>query len=403
MLLGLGAALLAVAGIGGGATIFFMDVGSGKKGPAVAQKPGDKDGKADPEKKDPTDAQQKAPDKSSGAKKTDAEKLVGVWRLTKAEIDGNDPVPPVVSALARWSLAKGGKLEMTVGKSKHRGTYKVIEMGKLDLAKESYTGIQAIMRFDSDDQLTVCLSAGKPGRPTEFSGGKDKGQAMFVFKRANAGDEKPSDAELAKFKNELEGFYEEQFQDGTTMKLKLLVLGMHNHLSREKAFPTHAIYSKDGKMPLLSWRVAILPDIGEMDLYKEFKLDEPWNSTHNKKLIAKMPDHFQDVNSEKNDGKTPFQLFTGPNTVFGSKKGLSFPDLLGGSNNTVFIVEGKNSVTWTEPADLSMPKEKDKLPALGGTLKKGFLAAMGDGHIQLIPYTTTAAELRALISPTGKD
>jgi hypothetical protein len=30
--------------------------------------------------------------------------------------------------------------------------------------------------------------------------------------------------------------------------------------------PAHAIYRKDGK-PLLSWRVAILPDIEEQKLY----------------------------------------------------------------------------------------------------------------------------------------
>jgi hypothetical protein len=49
-------------------------------------------------------------------------------------------------------------------------------------------------------------------------------------------------------------------------------------------YPTHAIYSKDGKTPLLSWRVAILPHLGQEALYKEFKLDEPWDSENNKKL-----------------------------------------------------------------------------------------------------------------------
>ena len=49
--------------------------------------------------------------------------------------------------------------------------------------------------------------------------------------------------------------------------------------------PPAAIYSKDGK-PLLSWRVAILPYLGLDNLYKQFHLDEPWDSPHNIKLSA---------------------------------------------------------------------------------------------------------------------
>ena len=66
----------------------------------------------------------------------------------------------------------------------------------------------------------------------------------------------------------------------------------HNYHGVHKHFPLHAIYSKDGKTPLLSWRVAILPYLEQEALYKEFKLDEPWNSPHNRRLIAKMPKVF---------------------------------------------------------------------------------------------------------------
>ena len=40
---------------------------------------------------------------------------------------------------------------------------------------------------------------------------------------------------------------------------------------------------------LLSWRVALLPFLEENELYKQFHLDEAWDSDHNKKLLAKMP------------------------------------------------------------------------------------------------------------------
>ena len=63
----------------------------------------------------------------------------------------------------------------------------------------------------------------------------------------------------------------------------------HAHINyRTRTFPPQAICDKDGK-PLLSWRVAILPELREFALYRQFKLDEAWDSPHNLKLLAKMP------------------------------------------------------------------------------------------------------------------
>ena len=55
--------------------------------------------------------------------------------------------------------------------------------------------------------------------------------------------------------------------------LKQFALAMHNYNDVYGKLPAHAVYSKDGKTPLLSWRVAILPFIEQDNLYKQFKLD----------------------------------------------------------------------------------------------------------------------------------
>jgi len=62
--------------------------------------------------------------------------------------------------------------------------------------------------------------------------------------------------------------------------LKQLALAFHAHNDSTGAFPSAAICDDDGK-PLLSWRVAVLPYIGEKTLYQKFKLDEPWNGPTN--------------------------------------------------------------------------------------------------------------------------
>jgi len=62
--------------------------------------------------------------------------------------------------------------------------------------------------------------------------------------------------------------------------LKQIGLALHNYHDTYGTLPPAAIVDKKGK-PLLSWRVAILPYIEQDNLYKQFKLDEPWDSKHN--------------------------------------------------------------------------------------------------------------------------
>ena len=90
---------------------------------------------------------------------------------------------------------------------------------------------------------------------------------------------------------------------------------------RLRALPADAIYDKNGK-PLLSWRVMVLPYIEQDALYKQFHLDEPWDSDHNKKLLEKMPPLFAagDEQALKNH-ETHYQGFVGKRRRFGRQEG----------------------------------------------------------------------------------
>ena len=73
--------------------------------------------------------------------------------------------------------------------------------------------------------------------------------------------------------------------------IKQIMLAMLNFESANNAFPRD-ITGKNGK-PLLSWRVAILPYVEQGRLFDKFKLDEPWDSPHNKELLKYMPPVYQ--------------------------------------------------------------------------------------------------------------
>src|SRR5262245_822885 len=93
--------------------------------------------------------------------------------------------------------------------------------------------------------------------------------------------------------------------------LKQIMLAFHNYHDLYNGMPSAAICDKNGK-PLLSWRVAILPLIEQDNLYKQFKLDEPWDSEHNKKLIPMMPKIYAVPNvSKPGDTDTYYRVFYG--------------------------------------------------------------------------------------------
>ena len=65
--------------------------------------------------------------------------------------------------------------------------------------------------------------------------------------------------------------------------LKQIGIAFHGYAGTFEDKWADDITDKDGRS-LLSWRVAILPYIEQEALYKQFKLDEPWDSDTNKKL-----------------------------------------------------------------------------------------------------------------------
>ena len=138
----------------------------------------------------------------------------------------------------------------------------------------------------------------------------------------------------------------------------------------------------------------LLPYIEGGNLYNQFHLDEPWDSDHNKKLLAKMPTTFAPPNSQAfKDHESVFQAIVGKGTAF-EKPGLSFPaSFPDGTSNIILFVEAKKGVPWTKPEDVPLDDGK-LLPKLGGLTEGGFMAAMCDGSVRFFPATMKEDTLR---------
>lgn len=183
--------------------------------------------------------------------------------------------------------------------------------------------------------------------------------------------------------------------------MKQLGIAMHVYHDVHKGFPAAASYDAKGKA-LLSWRVHILPFVEQVHLYQQFRLDEPWDSPHNKKLIERMPAVFRSPDRKTEAGKTCYLVPTGPKTIFSGKKGLPIQKITDGTSNTILLVEADESaaVYWTQPEDLNADA-KDLLDKLLRAGRQGFNAAFADGSVRFISRQTTLEQLRALISPAG--
>jgi uncharacterized protein (TIGR03067 family) len=333
-------------------------------------------------------------DKSGGevkvGPKTDRDRLQGVWKAVGLEVSGKKQDASELAAMRVLFVGDQFKMVPSGFADHEEGTFKIDATKSpphIDITLRGET-MQAIYRLEGD-KLTICGSepGAKLGRPTQFRTADSK-VGMIVLERA---------------KNERPDGFTANAQISMN-NLRQIGLAMHSYHDVHLKMPGAAIYSKDGK-PLLSWRVALLPYLEQDGLYRQFKLDEPWDSEHNKKLIAQMPAVFTPhIGAARKTTLTPYRVFTGKSTPFeGFGKDIKLDDFADGTSNTVLVVEAAEQVPWTKPDDLPFDAKKP-LPKLGGRpFMDRFHVLMGDGTVQSVSAEFDADIFRALITPNGNE
>ncbi|MEZ6140712.1 MAG: DUF1559 domain-containing protein [Zavarzinella sp.] len=182
--------------------------------------------------------------------------------------------------------------------------------------------------------------------------------------------------------------------------MKMLGIAFHSYHDTMNHFPAN-IVDKNGKV-LLSWRVLLLPYLEQEELFKQFKLNEPWDSKHNAKLIDKMPKVYQSpLVKTSQTGYTVYQRFHGKNTLLPEPNSqLSFAAITDGTSNTIMTFEGARAVVWTKPDDLTVEEGKD-IPLQGGPYFNGKAnVGFADGWVRPINWNKIDQKtLRILLDP----
>jgi hypothetical protein len=220
----------------------------------------------------------------------------------------------------------------------------------------------------------------------------------------------------------------------STNNLRQIALAMLNYASAHGTLPPAYISDKATGKPLLSWRVAILPYLGQEALYKEFHLDEPWDSEHNKALIARMPFTYRSPgamvaakeyatvekpvtvegkvarapstgsspNGPPASGKTRYLTFRHADSAFPGKDGIRLAEITRGTSNTLMAFEADeaHAVTWTKPDDLEFNPEKP-LAGLAGQPQRMFNAVLCDGSARMFPDTIDSEIFGDMVTRQG--
>jgi hypothetical protein len=153
------------------------------------------------------------------------------------------------------------------------------------------------------------------------------------------------------------------------------------------SLPPPAISDEQGK-PLLSWRVALLPHLGQDELYDQFHLNEPWDSPHNLTLLERMPKVYRRPKAwntpdswDSGITETYYQLFVGPGAVFEENWSAALEDIADPLDRTILVGENSVAVPWTKPEDMPF-NPHTPLPLTGSGIPHLIQFACCDGSVR---------------------
>jgi hypothetical protein len=197
-----------------------------------------------------------------------------------------------------------------------------------------------------------------------------------------------------------------------TNNLKQIGLAMQNYVHTHGCCPPAFIPDKNGK-PMHSWRVLILPLLGQDSLYKQYRFDEPWNGPHNRALMDQMPSVYRcPTDGDSNRSKTNYATLVGPHAICDGPTSRRPSDVKDGLANTIVVAECAGAgINWLEPRDLNTEEMTFHIRTTGdsGSSKSdisschvgGANVLMGDMSVRYLPNSIDPKVLKAMTTIDG--
>lgn len=189
----------------------------------------------------------------------------------------------------------------------------------------------------------------------------------------------------------------------TSKNMTRIWLAMDQYHDDFGAYPPAIVYDDAGK-PMHSWRVLILPYLGEVALYQTYDFSEPWDGPNNSSLHLMMPRVFVSGSEPTKDfvNESSFQLISGGNTLFPLDKTRSKSEVRDGLSNTILMVETIcDGTNWLAPTSLNLPTMSFQInesygTEIGSHSEDGAHIITADGKVYFVKEETPPRILESM-------
>ncbi|MCO8123818.1 DUF1559 domain-containing protein [Stieleria sp. TO1_6] len=206
---------------------------------------------------------------------------------------------------------------------------------------------------------------------------------------------------------------EARLQSASIKNLELIAAALNAYAADHGKYPPAILRDSQGRA-LHSWRVLILPYLGQQETYDLFDLSKPWDHELNLQASYMMPDvyaHPADVNQM--GGQSGYYLITGPGTLFPPTGPLSPNTISDNPSQTILVIAGMPPINntiggWAKPIDLDFSRMNGVINGTagieaGGHLKNGATMATVDGRGHYLSNDLPPTTFNALVTPNGNE
>ncbi len=174
---------------------------------------------------------------------------------------------------------------------------------------------------------------------------------------------------------------------------------MQAYVKANGHYPPAYTVDKDGN-PQHSWRVLLLPYLGEQRLFDQYDMQSAWNSPENQRVADRMPSVYACPDGIGGND-TNYMVINGPTLLFHKDRETDQSEILDLPSQTLLVIEVRNMDTnWLEPIDLD-GRHMDWTINVNNGLGShhgfpGTHALCVDGSVVYLRPETSPAELQAM-------
>lgn len=182
-------------------------------------------------------------------------------------------------------------------------------------------------------------------------------------------------------------------------------VAIEKYVAAKGHYPPAYTTDEDGK-PMHSWRVLLLPYLGENKLYAKYDLDKPWDDPANQHVIARMPRVYRCPMEKDVTDESAYMVLTGEGFLFDGDAKREPNAIKDDVNSALLVVEvSDTSIQWTEPKDLSLDTidwTRSRSNGLGSKHTSGGLHVLtADGEVHHLGEFVTPEALKAMATIDG--